>query len=62
MPPVNEVGRSRDLDVDPFPAAKRLSRIGIIESIRREDDGRIGEVGVEDGVAVATRQGCRDGG
>jgi hypothetical protein len=55
MVPVNEVGGAGDLDVDPLAVAERLRRIGVIETVGRSDDGRIGEIAVEDRVHVGGR-------
>jgi hypothetical protein len=49
---MDEVPRPSDLDVDPVPVAKRLGRIGVIITIGGLDQGRVGEVLIEDRVLI----------
>ena len=60
MLPVNEVGRARDLDVDPFAVAQRLRRISVIIAVGRVDHRRDrGSPRRERGCVGAARTGAR---
>src|SRR5207237_9762104 len=50
--PMNQVGRTRDLDVDPVAVAQRLRRVSIIIAIVGVNDRGIREILVEDRIDV----------
>ena len=53
--PVNEVGRARELDVDPMAVSLGLGRIAVIIAVGRADDRRIGEVRIENRIGIGRR-------
>ena len=59
VPPGDQIGRTRKLDIDPLVASLGLRRIGVIITVRCPDRGRVGKVGVDHWVRVSGRSGSR---